>query len=184
MRTRLVVLSVLLVAASALAAPALANPAKASACSSGSTAKSSSYLFALKLGPRQQMYTPAQVQSKKLKTGKVMLGGSMVMVDVAKGYEVFDLAVYVCTKSGALVTQLKPTIVVRSTGRKPYNLPVAMMAAVGKGLSDYHYGNDVGLKPGAKVTVAVTVKGQQAVLHATAPMSGGSGDSDMGMSMG
>lgn len=184
MRTRLVVLSVLLVAASALAAPALANPAKAGKCSIGSTAKTSSYQLALKLGPRQQMYTAAQVQSQKPKTGKVMLGGSMVMIDAAKGSEVFDLAVYVCTKSGAIVTQLKPTIQVRATGRKPYNLPVAMMAAVGKGLSDYHYGNDVALKPGSKITVVVNVKGQQAVLHATAPMSSGSDDSGMGMSMG
>jgi hypothetical protein len=181
MRVRLVVLSALLVTAAAVALPALAQPAKASACSSGSTAKTSSYLLALKLGPRQEMYMPSEVQSRKLKTGQVMLGGSMAMVDAAPGYKVFDLAVYVCTKSGAIVTQLKPTIEVRATGAKPVKLAVAMMAAVGKGLSDYHYGNDVALKPGSKVTVIVTVKGQRATLHATAPASSGSG---MGMSMG
>ena len=55
-----------------------------------------------------------------------------------------------------------------------------MMAAVGKGLGDYHYGNDVVLKPGGKLTVTVTVKGQRAVFHATVPMSG----RRSGMSMG
>src|SRR4051812_45654154 len=100
MRVRLVVLSALLVAASALAAPALANPAKASACSSGSTARTSSYMFALKLGPREHMYSPAQVQSSKPKSGQVMLGGSMIMIDVAKPAVAYALSVYVCTKSG------------------------------------------------------------------------------------
>ena len=179
MRVRLVVLSALLVAASALAAPALAQPAKAKACSSGSTAKTASYQLALKLGPRQEMYMPSEVQARKIKSGQVMLGGSMAMVDAKPGYKVFDLAVYVCTKSGAIVTQLKPTIEVRAMGAKPQKMDVAMMAAVGKGLSDYHYGNDVALKPGAKVTVIVTVKGQRAVLHATAPKSRRLGHGDV-----
>ena len=66
---------------------------------------------------------------------------------------------HVCTKSGAVVTQLKPTIAVQAAGREGRELPVAMMAAVGKGLGDYHYGNDVVLKPGGKVTVTVTSRG-------------------------
>src|SRR5678809_293370 len=118
MRVRLVVLSALLVAASALAAPALAQPAKVKACSSGSTAKTASYQMALNLGPRQEMYMPSEVQARKIKSGQVMLGGSMSMVDAKPGDKVFDLAVYVCTKSGAIVTQLKPTIEVRATGAK------------------------------------------------------------------
>ena len=165
MRVRLVVLSVLLVAASALAVAALGQQAKAKACSSGSTARTASYQLALKLGPRQEMYMPSEVQARKIKSGQVMLGGSMEMADAAPGSKVFDLAVYVCTKSGAIVTQLKPTIEVRAMGAKPHKMEVAMMAAVGKGLSDYHYGNDVALEPGAKVTVIVTVKGQRAVLQ-------------------
>jgi hypothetical protein len=41
--------------------------------------------------------------------------------------------------------------------------------AVIRPMTDYHYGNDVALKPGARVTAKVTVKGQTAVLHLTAP---------------
>jgi hypothetical protein len=180
MRIRLLILSALLVAAPAVAAPAHAQPAKARACTTGTMARTSSYLVALKLGPRQEMYMPSEVQARKIKTGQVMLGGSMEMVEPRKGFKAFDLAVYVCTKSGAIVTQLKPTIEVRALGAKPHKLAVAMMAAVGKGLSDYHYGNDVLLEPGGKVTVNVTVKGQRATFHATAPKSSGS---STGMSM-
>jgi len=182
MRTRLVVLCALLVAAAIAAAPAPARTAKANACMSGTTAKTSSYQLALMLGPQQKMYMASEVQSRKPKTGQVMLGGAMAMIDkVPAGMKVFDLQVHVCTPKGAIVTQLKPTIVVKQAGGKETNVPVAMMAAVGKGLADYHYGNDVLLKPGAAVTVTVTVNGQRAVFHAKAPSSGSSG---MGMSMG
>jgi hypothetical protein len=180
MRIRLATLTVLLVAAAIAAAPAPARTAKASACSDGTTAKTSSYVLALKLGPRQEMYMPSEVQARKLKTGQVMLGGAMAMIDkVPAGMKIYDLAVHVCTKSGAVVTQLKPVILVKQ-GAKTTNVPVAMMAGVGKGLSDYHYGNDVLLKPGTAVTVTVTVNGQRAVLTAKAPASG----AGMGMAMG
>jgi hypothetical protein len=181
MRTRLVVI-LALVAASALAASAHAQRS-ASACSTGTLAKTASYRLALVIGPRQEMYMPSEVQDRKLKKGQVMLGGSMAMIDnVPAGMRIYDVQVHVCTKSGAVVTQLKPTIAVQAAGGKSANVPVAMMAAIGKGLADYHYGNDVVLKPGGKVTVTVTIKGQRAVFQATAPKS--SNDSGMGMSMG
>jgi hypothetical protein len=190
MPVRLVVLTAALSAASIAAAsiaavPALAHSAKG-ACSSGTaTAKSSSYVLALRLGPQQRMYMPSEV-TKKTRSGQVMLGGSMAMVDDAPaGMKIYDLAVYVCTKGGALVTQLSPAIVVAGAGAgaKPTHVAVAKMAAVGKGLSDYHYGNDVILKPGAKVTVTVSFEGERAVFHATVPKSG-SGSDMGGMSMG
>jgi hypothetical protein len=187
MRSRLVVLIVFLVAASAVASSALARPvAKAGPCSSGTVAKTGSYTFALVLGPRQEMYMPSEVQERKLKTGQVMLGGEMAMIEkVPAGMKVYDLAVHICTKSGAVVTQLKPTITVKPAGGKARPLAVAYMAGVGKGLSDYHYGNDVLLKPGSKVTVTVSFKGKGANVHAilttTVPKQGSGMD---GMSMG
>jgi hypothetical protein len=181
MRTRLVPIFVL-VAAALFAASAHAGPS-AKACSSGTVATTGSYRLALVIGPRQQMYMPAEVQKRKLKQGQVMLGGAMAMIDkVPAGMRVYDLEVHVCTKSGAVVTQLEPTITVKTAGGKSASVPVAMMAAIGKGLSDYHYGNDVVLRPGAMVTVTVTINGRRATMHATAPKS--SGGSGMGMSMG
>jgi hypothetical protein len=49
------------------------------------------------------------------------------------------------------------------------NVPSAVMVAVGAPLSDYHYGNDVALKPGSRVTVKVRVRGQAATFRATVP---------------
>ena len=49
------------------------------------------------------------------------------------------------------------------------HVPVAMMAGVAEGIRDYHYGNDVALTPGSRVSVTVTIKGQRAVVHATVP---------------
>ena len=66
------------------------------------------------------MYTAAEVQAQKPKSGQVMLGGTMVMIDnVPKGSKVFDLQVCVCTKSGAIVTQLAPTITCSRPARRP-----------------------------------------------------------------
>jgi hypothetical protein len=183
---RLAALLAVVLVASAAAGSALAGHAATGPCASGNVVKTASYDFALTLGPRQEMYLPSEVRERKLKTGQVMLGGEMAMIDpVPAGMRIYDLQVHVCTKSGAVVTQLKPKIVVKQAGVKTAaNLPVAIMAAVAKGLKDYHYGNDVALKPGGKVTVTVTVKGQKAVLRATVPGKGAGSGSGHGHSMG
>ena len=169
MRPRLVVLTALLVAASAIASSAVAPPPQAPARRERSRRRPRTRCRSC-IGPRQEMYMPSEVQARKLKHGQVMLGGAMAMIDkVPAGMKVLDLQVHVCTKTGAVITAVKPVIVVQQPGGKATNVPVAMMAAVGKGLGDYHYGNDVLLKPGAAVTVTVTLKGQRAVFHTRAP---------------
>jgi hypothetical protein len=50
-------------------------------------------------------------------------------------------------------------------------VPVATMEGVGEGASDIHYGNNVTLTPGHRVTVTVVLKGERAVFHATVPRS-------------
>ena len=50
-------------------------------------------------------------------------------------------------------------------------VPVAVMEGVGQGVADYHYGNNVNLKTGQKVTIVVKLDGQTAVFHATVPKS-------------
>ena len=183
MRVRSVLVTAVLVAAAAVAASASARDS-AAACATGTLASTPSYKLALVIGPQQKMYMPSEVQARKIKSGQVMLGGAMAMIDnVPKGMKVVDLQLRVCTKSGAVVTQLAPTITVQQPGGKATKVPVAKMAAIGKGLGDYHYGNDVVLKPGAMTTVTVTIKGERAVLHAKTPAAGGS-SSMGGMSMG
>jgi hypothetical protein len=183
MRTRLVLLTALAAAASAVAGPTAAEAARS--CTAGAVTQAGPYRVALVIGPRSEMYTAEEVRTRRLKTGQVMLGGAMAMIEkVPAGMRIYDLQVYVCTKSGAVVTNLKPTITVAVPGRKPANVPVAMMAAVAKGFGDYHYGNDVALKPGATATVTVAIKDARAVLRATAPKSGSSADPHAGMDMG
>ena len=172
MRTRLFVLLATLVAASATTGSALARgSADPGPCSAKDLARTSSYVLALGIGPREEMYLPSEVRARKLKTGEVMLGGEMAMLDRGPaGMRIFHLEVHICTKSGAVVTTLKPTIVVQAPGAKqPTHVAVAMMTGVGEGLSGYHYGNDVALTPGSRVTVTVTVKGQRAVFRAVVP---------------
>jgi hypothetical protein len=111
------------------------------------------------------------VRARNIKKGQVMLGGEMSMIGpVPAGKRTYNLEVHVCTKSGVVVTKLKPAILVReATAGRATPVPAAIMAGVAEGIRDYHYGNDVVLTPGARVTVTVTVKGERAVLRATVP---------------
>ncbi len=140
-------------------------------CASGNVAATASYRLALGIGPQENMYLPSEVKARHLKTGEIMLGGEMAMIDrLAPGTRVYHLEVHICNKSGAVVTKLKPAIVVDdSVHTMGMALPAAIMIGIGAPSSDYHYGNDIALKPGDQVTVKVTVKGQLAVFHATVP---------------
>jgi hypothetical protein len=172
MRSRLIVLLALLTAALTVPSLALARGTAPGPCSSGTLAATASYRLALVIGARQEMYLPSEVSERHIKSGQVMLGGAMVMMEQAPaGTRLYNFEVHVCTKTGAVVTKLKPTIVVNDPKAKTAttHVAVAIMASVAKGIGDYHYGNDVALTPGSRITVTVTVKGQRAVFRATVP---------------
>ena len=171
MRTRVLVLLATLVAASAVPGLALARGFATVAPCSGNVVATPSYRLSLVIGPREEMYLPSEVSARNIKKGQVMLDGEMVMMDQPPaGTRIYNLEVHICTKSGAVVTKLKPTIVVHDPKAKGMiRVPVAMMASVAKGLRDYHYGNDVALTPGSRINVLVTVKGQRVLFHATVP---------------
>jgi len=168
----LLVLFALLATAAASAGSALAGGlAAAGPCSSGNVAKTASYQLALVIGPREEMYIPSEVQERKIRTGQVMLGGEMATMENAPtGTRIYNLEVHICTSSGAVLTKLKPTIVVSGPAApKRIQVAVAYMARVAEGLRDYHYGNDVALRPASRIRVTVTVKGQRAVFKAAVP---------------
>ncbi|MEI8106130.1 MAG: hypothetical protein WCH31_09895 [Actinomycetes bacterium] len=166
MRLRLCVSFGATVGALALAAPAFAHGTATGPCASGGvTASTASYRMALVIGKQEEMYLASEVKARHIKTGEIMLGGEMAMVDMPPaGTKVFHLEVHICTPSGAVVTKLTPRIVAGKTV-----LPAAIMVGVGAPISDYHYGNDIALKPGAALTVTVAVKGQTAVFKTTVP---------------
>jgi hypothetical protein len=163
MRTRFLALATMLIALVA-GSFTYASAGTAGPCSSGTTASTASYRMGLVIGKQEDMYLPSEVKARHLKTGEIMLGGEMAMVSATAGRRVYHLEVHICNKAGAVVTKLKPAIVVGTA-----MLPAAIMVGIGAPSSDYHYGNDIVLKPGARVTVKVTVKGQLAVFHATVP---------------
>jgi hypothetical protein len=171
MRVRLLVLAAALLAFT----PALAlgqNGGSAGPCSSGNVATTASYRMALQIGPQEEMYLPSEVKARHIKTGEIMLGGEMSTVAKTAGTKVYHLEVHICTKqSGAVVTRLKPLIVVTGpgAGMTSMSVPSAIMVGVGMPITDYHYGNDLALKPGSRINVEVTVKGQVATFHASVP---------------
>jgi hypothetical protein len=161
----------------ALAAAALtAGPASAlNGCSTGQKVITKSYVFALDIGPVAQMYTPAQVKAKHPKTGEVMITGTMSggMSGMATSPGERHLEVHICTPSGSVVMHAHPSIVISDPKAKTMTMtvPITTMEGIGEGAADYHYGNNVDLTPGHKITVTVTLNGQRAVFHTTVSKS-------------
>jgi hypothetical protein len=139
-------------------------------CSSGKVVKTPGYVFALSIGPMETMYTPAQVKAKHPTGGEVMLAGKMVGgmagMDMGGGGSRRHLEVHICTTAGTVVKGAHPAIMLNGA-----MVPVAVMEGVGEGASDLHYGNNVNLTTGQKVTVVVTLKGRKAVFHTTVSKS-------------
>ena len=165
MRIRLFAFSIALLTASVFAALAFGRSDATGPCSSGTLASTASYRMALDIGPPEEMYLASEVKARHLKTGEIMLGGEMSMIGTRPaGTRIYHLEVHICNRAGAVVTKLKPAIQVDQA-----MLPAATMVGIGAPMSDYHYGNEIALRPAAKITVKVTVKGQVAVFHATVP---------------
>jgi|SRR5579862_3470018 len=172
MRVRLFVV----VAAVAASVAVFANEAAAmggGACASGQVVKTTSYVFALQIGPSEQMYTAAEVKAKHPKTGEEMLSGTMAAMTMASG-NTHHLEVHICNTSGSVVMGAHPSITVDDPSAKMMmmTVPIATMEGIGMGSADYHYGNNVELTAGHHITVTVTLKGQRAMFHAIGSKSG------------
>ena len=140
------------------------------------TATTATYKLTLAVGPVETMYTPAQVRASHPKSGEEMLSGQMTggmagMTMPSGGQK--HLEVHICTRGGAVVKGVHPKIVVSdpASGQMAVAVPVAVMEGVTEGASDLHYGNNVSLAAGHKITVTVTLNGQHAVFRATVPKS-------------
>jgi len=165
MSVRVLVASIVAPLCLVVAGSALGRTSAVSPCSSGNVATTAAYRMALDIGKQEEMYLPSEVKARHIKTGEIMLGGDMTMVGKPPaGSRIYHLEVHICNKAGDVVRKLKPDIVVEGV-----MLPSAIMVGVGESMADYHYGNDLILKPGSRVVVRVTVNGQVAVLHARVP---------------
>jgi hypothetical protein len=174
--------AVLLVACGSSSAKASA--ALAEGCRTGSGvsahATTASYVVQLDIGPVETMYTPDQVAAQHLTDGEVMLRGQMAGMGgqpmPGMGGDTTDaqrhLEAHICSKAtGAPVQDASPAITLVNDAVKNVSddVPIAVMQGIAQGVSDYHYGNNVVMAPGAGYTVIVAVNGQKATLHMRLP---------------
>ncbi len=153
-------------AAAVLGALSLIGPAFAGA---PVTQKTASYAISLTLGPKETMFTPAEVKAKHLKSGEVMIGGSMAMdMSSGMGGAVRHLEVHITSRAtGKAITNLTPKIAVADRTTKALSdvITVVKMQGVGAPASDIHFGNNVDLHLGHAYTVAVAVGAEETVFH-------------------
>lgn len=146
-------------------ATASASTGAKSGCAGSMVVKTKSYVFAATLEPFQQMYTPAQVKAKHIKTGEVMVSGQMMGMHGSMSSE-RHLEVHICSRaSGKVVTAAHPSITFEDLTAKSMKMtmvPIAAMYSIKLGPSDYHYGNNVTVTPGHTYQATVKLNGQTA----------------------
>jgi hypothetical protein len=126
------------------------------------------YVFALLVGPAENMYMPYQVRASHPKHGEVMLRGHMT-TDIAmlSGGPVRHLELQICARrTRAVVTNASPKIVLHDlTKHKAVSLPVAVMEGIGEGVADLHYGNNVAIPRRHRFTITVSWRTDRAIFH-------------------
>src|SRR3954454_4980838 len=126
-------------AALLLAAPALAE--------TNQKQSTKSYTLTLGVGPKETMYTAAEVKATHPTSGEVMVGG-MSMGGMSMGPGNRHLEVKVSAKGSSRPLHVAPKIVLTDTnGMSGMTMsePVSAIAMYGvrEGLSDWHYGDNV-----------------------------------------
>jgi hypothetical protein len=132
------------------------------------------HLFALDVGPMEAMYSPSEAKAKHPGGGEIMLGGAMSNVPGPPA-PARHLEVHICSKDGSQVVQnANPVITLAdltSNGR-PLSIPVAVMEAVGQGVADLHYGNNVLMPADHTYLVTVIAGADTAAFQLTMGQSG------------
>ena len=165
-RALLIVVS--LVGSLAATAAAPAHTAKtASGCAGSMVVKTSSYVFALKVGPFEEMVSLEEAKAKHLTNAEVMVSGAMMGMHMTMSKQ-RHLEVHICRRStGKVVLGAHPTITVAdlTAKTKPRMVSVAAMYGFAEGVSDMHYGNNVAMTAGHVYRVRVTLGGQMAIFR-------------------
>jgi hypothetical protein len=145
-----------------LAAAAAASTAGAatSPCAGKGAKRVGAYTVLLRVGPAEEMLTPAQAKAAKSMHGEVMVGGSMSSDGMGMAMPMNDamrhVEAHVCGSNGK-PAHVMPVILVDGKA-----IPVMAMEGVGMGAGDLHYGNNVTLMKGMASTVVVKVGGRSA----------------------
>jgi len=124
-----------------------------------------SYDLTLSVGPREAMYTAAEVRAKHPASGEVMLDDAMGGMSMGAGNR--HLEVQVESRATHTVLTVAPTITLADASAAGGmtmggKLHVMAMYGIDEGRSDLHYGNNVSLEAGHRYEVVVAVKGERA----------------------
>jgi hypothetical protein len=131
-------------------------------------ATTATYALTLTVGPKEAMYTAAQVKARHPTDGEMMVGDSMSMGGMSMGDANRHLELHVATRAtGKVVTNARPSITLTDasgmSGMAMSEKVNAMaMQGIGQGIADLHYGDNVKLTVGHVYKVVVTVKGEKA----------------------
>jgi len=159
----------------------VAGPARAAMNTVTAKTNAGPYALTLAIGASEHMYTMAEVKTKHLKSGEVMVSGTMVMggsggmAGMGGPMPNHHLEVHVLQRAtGKTVTKAMVSITVLSpAGKLVERVPIAVMYGIAQGPKDTHFGNNTTLKNG-KYKVAVQVNQVKATFMVTlgaAPMS-------------
>jgi hypothetical protein len=127
-----------------------------------------SYNLMLSVGPKETMYTAAEVKAKHPTSGEVMLDDGMSMGGMSMGAGNRHLELQVKSRTSHRVLSLMPSSITltdtsaMSGMAMTDKLHVMAMYGIGQGMSDLHYGNNVKLTAGHTYNVTATVKGEKA----------------------
>ena len=126
------------------------------------------YQLTLSVGPKEAMYTAAEVKAKHPTSGEVMVDGGMSMGGMSMGAGNRHLEVQIKSRETSKVLSLMPSSITltdtsaMSGMAMTDKLHVMAMYGIAQGMSDLHYGNNVKLTAGHTYKVVATIKGEKA----------------------
>jgi hypothetical protein len=116
------------------------------------TKRAGAYKLVLMIGPLEHMYTPAEVKKKHPTSGEVMVSGTMVMGGMGRAGAMpnhhLELHVYSAATGKTITHAVVSLTITTAAGKVIARVPIAQMYGVKEGTKDWHYGNNVLLKPG------------------------------------
>ncbi len=135
-------------------------------------AETKDYRLQLQIGPKEEMFSKAEVAAKHPTSGEVMVRGRMAGMSMGQGMAMDErhLEVHVVSRAtDRVVTNARCSITLTSdSGGKPVKVSPAAMYGIKEGPADWHYGNNVAMPAGA-YTILVVVNGERATFHVTIP---------------
>ncbi len=132
------------------------------------TRLTASYQLTLSVGPKETMYTAAEVKAKHPTSGEVMVDDGMSTGGMSMGAGNRHLEVQIKSRKTNRVLSVMPSSITltdtsaMSGMAMTDKLHVMAMYGIAEGMSDLHYGNNVKLSAGHTYKVVAVLKSEKA----------------------